>query len=191
MKIVINGEMVDIPAGQNGIPTVPLTQAEYDALTDDEKNAEKLYLITDAAASGSDSGGSSEPSLDVYSTEETRIGTWIDGKPLYRKAFTGDGPTSVNVWTLIPNSSISDIDTIVRLYGSLSDSRGVTYTIPVASASSQSSCIVVYNKQYLSTSNLHVGISVDASSPSFLNLQVCVMIEYTKTTDTATRRLTR
>lgn len=27
-----------------------------------------------------------------YSTEETRIGTWIDGKPLYRKVFTGAMP---------------------------------------------------------------------------------------------------
>jgi len=84
MKIVIDGKMVDVPAGQNGIPTVPLTQAEYDALTDDEKNAEKLYLITDAAASGSGGGGSSE---EVYSTEETRIGTWF-GKPLYRQCLS-------------------------------------------------------------------------------------------------------
>lgn len=28
---------------------------------------------------------SSSESVDVYSTEEKRIGTWIDGKPLYRK----------------------------------------------------------------------------------------------------------
>ena len=29
----------------------------------------------------------SEENREVYSTEEQRIGTWIDGKPLYRKAF--------------------------------------------------------------------------------------------------------
>lgn len=26
---------------------------------------------------------------EVYSTEEIRIGTWIDGKPLYKKTFVG------------------------------------------------------------------------------------------------------
>lgn len=29
----------------------------------------------------------SVPAKDVYSTEETRAGTWIDGKPLYRKTY--------------------------------------------------------------------------------------------------------
>ena len=29
---------------------------------------------------------------NVYSTEETRIGTWIDGKPLYQRVFQGYSP---------------------------------------------------------------------------------------------------
>ena len=29
---------------------------------------------------------------DIYSTEETRIGTWIDGKPLYRRVLLGKTP---------------------------------------------------------------------------------------------------
>lgn len=154
-----------------------LTQSEFDALSETQQN-KGLYVISDGGG-GNGGGGSSE---NVYSTVETRIGTWIDGKPLYRKVFTGDGPTSANVWTLIPNSSISDIDAIVRLYGSLSDDRGVTYTIPVANG--QSSCIVVYSKQYLPNSGLRVGVSLNANASSFLNLQVYAMIEYTKTTDT-------
>lgn len=34
---------------------------------------------------GGGSGGGGSGAEEVYSTEETRIGTWIDGKPLYRK----------------------------------------------------------------------------------------------------------
>lgn len=34
---------------------------------------------------GGGSGGGGPGAGEVYSTEETRIGTWIDGKPLYRK----------------------------------------------------------------------------------------------------------
>ena len=33
---------------------------------------------------GGGSGGSGGPAEEIYSTEERRIGTWIDGKPLYR-----------------------------------------------------------------------------------------------------------
>lgn len=36
-------------------------------------------------------GGSTE---EVYSTEETRIGTWIDGKPLYRRVLLAVTPSS-------------------------------------------------------------------------------------------------
>lgn len=62
-----------------------LTQAEYDALTNAEK-AKGLYIVTEEGGSGGGSTGGS--SLDIYSTEETRIGTWIDGKPFYRRVFT-------------------------------------------------------------------------------------------------------
>lgn len=42
------------------------------------------------------SGGSSG---ETYSTEETVIGTWIDGKPLYRKCFQANNYTiALNVW---------------------------------------------------------------------------------------------
>ena len=34
--------------------------------------------------------------IPTYSTEETRIGTWIDGKPLYRKSFIVKGITAVS-----------------------------------------------------------------------------------------------
>ena len=43
--------------------------------------------------------GGSSLSLDVYSTEETRIGTWINGKPIYRKCFSlTTPPSSATVW---------------------------------------------------------------------------------------------
>lgn len=46
--------------------------------------------------------------MDVYTTTETRIGTWIDGKPLYRKVYTktydgslGQDITDLNIEELI------------------------------------------------------------------------------------------
>lgn len=53
-----------------------LTQAEYNALSDAEKNNGTTYYITDA----------SNRQNDVYSTSEQAVGTWIDGRTVYRKS---------------------------------------------------------------------------------------------------------
>lgn len=53
---------------------------------------------------------------EIYSTEEVRIGTWIDGKPLYRKTFSNitipDSTGSISV-TVLDFSSIHNIDNIL------------------------------------------------------------------------------
>lgn len=65
-----------------------VTETEFDAMTDEEKKG--LYVITDDG--GSSSGNSGNSRWEVYSEEEIRIGTWIDGKPLYRKVITRTSP---------------------------------------------------------------------------------------------------
>lgn len=57
-----------------------------------QTGSEVLYCIKAAE---------SVPAENVYSAEETRIGTWIDGKPLYRKVFSGTsggGSKRSTVW---------------------------------------------------------------------------------------------
>lgn len=51
-----------------------VTQAEFDALPEEQRSS-GLYVISDGGSGGGTTG-------EVYSTEETRIGTWIviDGK---------------------------------------------------------------------------------------------------------------
>lgn len=79
-----------------GIPVKPITKAEYSALSDEDKNGETAWLVTDAEGSGDyEDVGSSSDGSDIYSTEESRIGTWIDGKPLYRRGLQiSDGQLS-------------------------------------------------------------------------------------------------
>ncbi len=60
-------------------PTRELTQAEYDALTEAEKDNGTIYFILDST-----SVLPAAPAFN-YSTEEQVVGTWIDGKPLYQK----------------------------------------------------------------------------------------------------------
>lgn len=42
--------------------------------------------------------------LNIYSTEETRIGKWIDGKPLYRKTITFTTTIKMNETTSIAHN---------------------------------------------------------------------------------------
>lgn len=76
-----------IPTGpiEGEATLMPVTEAEYNALTEEEKMADdKAWLVTDAEGA---SGGSASSAGEVYSREEQRIGTWIDGKPLYKKVY--------------------------------------------------------------------------------------------------------
>ena len=85
-----------------------LTQAEYDALSEEKKN-KGLYVISDGTSGNGGGGGSSE---EIYSTEETRIGTWIDGKPLYQRTWIAHSAATGQVWTET-GIVIEDLDELV------------------------------------------------------------------------------
>ena len=57
-----------------------------------------------------------------YSTEEQVIGTWIDGKPIYRKVFTGTSNTQTNATI---HNYTENVDTVVHAYGQLENSSGM------------------------------------------------------------------
>lgn len=66
-------------------------------------------------------GGMEKP-LEEYSTTETRVGTWIDGKPLYRRTFVV--PTVVyNAYTAI--SGATGIKELIKYYGFVYTADGV------------------------------------------------------------------
>lgn len=49
---------------------------------------------------------------DVYSTTEREIGTWIDGKKVYQKTFTGNLPASSTV-SLVPSSLVQNVTNVL------------------------------------------------------------------------------
>lgn len=55
--------------------------------------------------------------LNNYSTSEQIIGTWIDGKPLYRRSFVGNTGTSAQ--TVITSAYNNDTIRVVNAYGSV------------------------------------------------------------------------
>ena len=85
-----------IPTVTNGVdgvsPTVTVTkEGKVATITCTDVNGTTTATISDGA-DGSSSGGSSGGSGEVYSTEEIAIGTWIDGRTIYRKVISMDLP---------------------------------------------------------------------------------------------------
>lgn len=148
-----------------------LTQAEYDALPEAEQN-KGMYVISDGGSGGSSVGGSSE-SLDIYSTEETRIGTWIDGKPLYRSVFVSNGFVSNG------NHDMPGVENanLAFCYGNAiwSGAPNIRENIPYAAASSTSSVIRLKSN----SGKLQVSTNIVGGQ----TVKFEAVFYYTKTTD--------
>lgn len=122
-------------------------------------------------------GGGSE---DVYSTEETRIGTWIDGKPLYRKVILANSPSSSGNWASvalpIPNA------TVVKMSGTIYMNNDLVNMIPSQDISGTVTKIC-YNARSTSNNGVPSGVSVYVSNNNFVSKKTIIILEYTKTTD--------
>jgi hypothetical protein len=116
----------------------------------------------------------------VYSTTETRIGTWIDGKPLYRKVFTISATVPSNSSSSggsvgIFNKATYNADEIFIKDCRIDNSdKSVALYVPYAGG----------QPRYIGISRINNDISVVFYN-AFSNEQVTIttIIEYTKTTD--------
>lgn len=137
-----------------------VTQAEFDALPEAQRN-KGLYVIPDGG-----SGGGGKSAGEVYSTEETRIGTWVDGKPIYRKTvvLNQNYPTFTRIELGI------GIDTAISISGSSRLNDGV-YSLPLN-----------YDDNYRAMF-FHTGVRVQRTSENDASLPAYITIMYTKTTD--------
>ena len=145
--------------------TKSLTYAEYEALTEEEKNNGTLYFITDVNGDGQNF----QPV--IYSTEEREIGVYINGKPLYCKVLVNSSTVTANnnSWTTIPlNNKPDNIDKFV--FGALlADAYPVSYEQPR----------IIYDSE----NTIFKMASVQNSS--YAAGKLLIYAEYTKTTDVA------
>lgn len=112
---------------------------------------------------------------EIYSTEEIRIGTWIDGKPLYRKVITGTVPKHNTGWGFVTEFPISEMETCVSISSTMLTDPVNTGTKWVSAPNqhvaiglNEENCVGAINNQY-----------VYNTSP------IIYIVEYTKTTDQA------
>lgn len=103
--------------------------------------------------------------LETYYTDETRVGTWIDGKPIYRKVYQiSISQANVDVNT---NLNISNLDKVLNFSGSIS-SNGLYVPLNYSYSNTNVRCYI--------TASL---IQITSAFTGTAN----VVVEYTKTTD--------
>lgn len=113
-------------------------------------------------------------SLSYSTTEQKTGGTWIDGKPIYRKVFTG----SVTGATTTINSDVANIDNMINLTGYFvtSDSdRFFPLNYCADPTTNRGACNFIKNlNQFL----VYIGSGYPSGGSS-----IYIIAEYTKTTD--------
>lgn len=109
---------------------------------------------------------------DIHSTEETVIGTWIDGKPIYRKVFCGLTIPTQAVDLVLTYANI-DVDTMTSIRG-----LGVQ--------ANSNRCVFPNPDMHLYYNAQDGSIMAWCNNSHFINIPVTVVIEYTKLSDTAT-----
>ena len=136
------------------------------ALPEEQTSDNLAEAVKSINASAASSG-------EIYSTEETRIGTWIDGKPLYRKTYS--------ITTDSSGESRVAFDTglnIVNIYGTIKYSGdGRIYQLPAF--------IPGYIDAYCTVNDNGYGTELVATYTDNFRwgMPLVCTIEYTKTTD--------
>lgn len=132
------------------------------------ENMPPYYALCYIIKTAEDSGG--ESAREVYSTEETRIGTWINGKPLYRRVFETSIAAMGSYENIVsfPNSYETK-----TLKGYVSVPGGI---VPVPSYSPASNI-----GTYLYS--VSGGVSAYTTNKAHVNTTCTVIVEYTKATD--------
>ena len=170
---------VDGKDGEPGAPGAPGADGKDgekgekgDPFTYEDFTPEQLTALVGPQGPQGETGPQGEPGKDgqeVYSTEETVVGTWIDGKPHYR--LTCVGTATGSVVTLADLRSIP-IDTLTKLSGAIVSG---TMVLPGGYTSGEKFV------------NIWVGDSMlKCYSPGYTSGTIVASVYYTKTTDTAT-----
>ena len=116
-----------------------------------------------------------------YSTNEIKIGSWIDGKPLYRKVIYISALPNNNVASY--SAGISNFKRLINMNGWFQGNGGVTtgdevVTRPINFMLSAAEKYNIYGFYNVTTGNIRITTLSDLSY-----LSGYVIMEYTKTTD--------
>lgn len=113
-----------------------------------------------------------EARLEEYSTTEKIIGTWIDGKPIYRKVLNIGTPSDKRTY---PTHGISNLENVIKLYGFCYTDGTARQTIPMTYTNWE---IFAYD-----TTDTIFTLNFSTNQWNANPTNVHIIFEYTKTTD--------
>ena len=159
MRIYSNGETLEIPSG-GGAGSVTMEQVNQ-------------AIQAELAAYSP---------MEIYSAEETRIGTWVDGKPLYRRVYTTSSPSSKGTWAKVVSNITENIDRLITMTGSMyigssSTLPNAKIQVPLPHLESSTSYAILQ----LRADGIYMIIAHPGTAYS--GRPVIIVSEYTKTTD--------
>lgn len=116
---------------------------------------------------------------NVYSTEETICGKWIDGKQIYRKVITGTFAVDSGNALVFANVSDLKIDRLINLYGnSMENNNLVQFTLPANHITTAGTNAAV--NMYYHSGNGNILYHFLNNSGKYSGSTAYVVIEYTK-----------
>ncbi|WP_349947329.1 hypothetical protein ABFV83_02250 [Lacrimispora sp. BS-2] len=137
----------------------------------------KSCITINCGCCGTDNGGT--PAENVYSTEETVCGTWIDGKPIYRKVIPGKLANDSGNGIVFANVSDLKIDKVVNLYGNLVDGVGNAQIMLQTSLNRTNGLFAAVNVYYYNN-NGNIVYHFLNNDGLYSGATANVIIEYTK-----------
>lgn len=151
-------------------------KTEVDTLLANKVNTSDLVASSFSgtkAIIGNQVSSGSGSALHNYSTEEKVVATWIDGRPVYEKTFIFTVPSSTQ-FVLIPNTSIENLDEVIK--------RDFT----VDKTFLYEFCPWDSSNTIMLQSIVKDGIMLYIGGTSWAGKSAKAVLQYTKTTDTAT-----
>ena len=163
-KVTINGIVYEVEPAEYG-GTTPLNAENLNQI---QTNAENSI---NTVQSNLNTTNQNIENLTTYSTTEKIVGTWIDGKPIYRKVIES---TVANIESVINNLGFDVISDIRGWAVSNYDNK---WLFPNYSKADSNYSIDIYLDNYTNNINLDFGSYYNSSNV------VKAIIEYTKTTN--------
>lgn len=123
--------------------------------------------------------GGKVTNLTTYSTEEVKTGeTWIDGKPIYRKVFTGSGAGNIDITSLKIDEIFFDLSKTKFFWSNI----GRHVPLPLVATASGDSLITGTYQAGIYTNSSKTKLTIEKGGRIEMSKYV-ITIEYTKTTD--------
>lgn len=170
-----------IPTVNDGTLTIQVNGTTVNTFTANSSSnvTTNITVPTHTSDLTNDSNYVTSTNYDTYSSSEIRIGTWINGKPLYRKVYSFTTTSSAYTFSSY-NLSLSGID-ISYINGNsfIKNSNGNCYSLNSGRYQSNQ---FAYNNEYswfrINKGDINYGVG-----DTLTNSTCYLIVEYTKTTD--------